>query len=304
VSATNWLDCLQRLVEQVPPPALPVRADGDWDEFARQNSFMPPTDYRALIRRYGAGCFGDWLRPIEPFDPSLPFIAAAGLECRQLRGFQREFPHFYPPWPIWPDAGGLLPWATTATGDHIGWRTDGNPDDWTILVWTRDGDDSREHRVGAVQFLLGLVERTLGDPAFRYEDADPTADDSRPRFSAAPSQAPTPPFVGSVLVRYAPLPARHPAFDSAVQAAFGLTEESPSSGLVLRSYGVVGADPGQLHHELSIEFELEAERQAKELALGIGEIIAVPIIEVLDLERSPVWPDVVGRPSTAPHSRQ
>lgn len=101
-------------------------------------------------------------------------------------------------------------------------------------------------------------------------------------------------------MRYATLPARHPAFDSAVQAAFGLTEESPSSGLVLRSYGVVGADPGQLHHELWIEFDLEAERQAKELALGIGEIIAVPIVEVLDLERSQVWPDVVGRPSAAP----
>ena len=62
----------------------------------------------------------------------------------------------------------------------------------------------------------------------------------------------------------------------------------------------IGLLSGQLHHELWIEFDLEAERGAKELALGIGEIVAVPIIEVLDLEHSPVWPDVVGRPSAAP----
>lgn len=283
MSATNWLDCLQRLVDQVPPPGFPVRADGDWDEFARQKLFVPPSDYRALVRRYGAGCFGDWLRLIEPFHPSLPFIAAAGLECRQLRGTQRQFPQFYPSWPIWPDAGGLLPWATTATGDHIGWRTAGDPDDWTILVWTRDGDDSCEHHVGALQFLLGLVERTLGDAAFVYEDADPTADESRPRFGAAPSLPPTPPFEGSALVRYDPSPARHPAFDTAVQAAFGLTADPPPPGLVLCSYGVVGTHPGQLHHEMWIEFDPEAERQAKELAIEIGKVIAVPIVEVLDL---------------------
>ena len=301
MSAPDWERGLERLVRQVPPPPVPVRADGDWEEFAKQNSFLPPADYRALVRRYGAGSFGDWLLLIEPFNPTFPFIAAAGVECRDLRGVQRQFPQFYPAWPIWPELGGLLPWATTATGDHIAWRTEGKPEDWTALLWTRDGDDSCEYRLGTVDFLLGLVERTLRDPPFDYGDADPSAEDSRPRFRAAPARPPMPPLLGSALVRYAPLLAHHPAFEHAVRAAFPPTTSTERPTIVLRSYGTEGTVPHQLNHVFQVGFDLEAEATVKKLALEIGQAIAAPIVEVFDAEHLPIWPELVGRPATAPH---
>jgi hypothetical protein len=299
MSSPEWQGELERLVSQVPPPQSPVRNDGDWAAFAKQNSFLPPTDYRALVRRYGAGIFGDWLLLIEPFHPTFPFIAAAARECQDLRGVQRQFADFYPAWPIWPDAGGLLPWARTGTGDHIGWRTAGDAEDWTVLLWTRDGDDSREFRLGTVPFLLGLVERSVGDPAFDYDDADPTAADSRPRFRPAPDQAPVPPLLGSALVRFAPLPARHPAFDNAVRAAFHPGAGAECGSIVLRSYGTEGTVPDQLNHQLQIGFDLTCEPTAKQLVLQIGRVIAAPIVEVFDAAHVPSWPDIVGRPGTA-----
>lgn len=300
MSSQDWAGSLERLGSQVPPPQSPVRADGDWAEFSRRNSFLPPSDYRALVRRYGAGTFGDWLLLIEPFHPTIPFIAAAARECQDLRGVQRQFPDFYPAWPIWPHPGGFLPWAMTGTGDHIGWRTEGDADDWTVLLWTRDGDDSREFRLRTVPFLLGLVERSVGDPAFDYDDADPTSADSRPRFRPAPDQAPVPPLLGSARVRFAPLPARHPAFEDAVRAAFQPPAGVEGGAIVLRSYGTEGAAPDPLHHELQIGFDPSFEPTAKQLALQIGRVIAAPIVEVFDAEHLPTWPDLVGHTPPAP----
>src|SRR5262245_26500584 len=73
----NWSEALDQLANRIPPPDRPVRADGDWEVFASRNGFEPPSDYRALIGRYGAGAFGGWLRLIEPFDPATSFVIAS-----------------------------------------------------------------------------------------------------------------------------------------------------------------------------------------------------------------------------------
>lgn len=156
---------LFKLIDLIPPPDSPMGGNGDWKRFVSANGFWPPEDYRMMIREYGVGTFADWLQLIEPFPQATPFLEVVGNECRVLRDARSKKPGAYPDWPIWPDPGGMLPWAKTATGDHIGWRTAGKPDAWTTLFWGSDGY-SKEFGVTTVDFLVGLVQRSLGDPTF------------------------------------------------------------------------------------------------------------------------------------------
>lgn len=151
---------LLRLGELVPAPDYPVGANGDWKRFWSVNGFTPPEDYRMMIREYGVGTFGGWLTLIEPFNERYTFRDKAEAECRAVyRNSQHQFP-----WPLWPDPGGFLPWATTVSGDHIGWLTRGMPTAWTTAFWGRGGRHAAEYPVGAVGFIVGLLERVLGDP--------------------------------------------------------------------------------------------------------------------------------------------
>lgn len=151
-----------RLSELIPSPDRPVGANGDWKRFTSVNGFPPPEDYRMLIREYGVGTFAGWIRLIEPFNHRVTFIELARAAARPLRGAA-----------LWPEPGGFLPWATTATGDLVGWRTTGRPDFWTTAFWAPGNGAPSEHAVGAIGFLLGLAEGSLGDPAMNGEWKNP-----------------------------------------------------------------------------------------------------------------------------------
>lgn len=157
---------LMRLESLVPAPADPVRSYGDWKRFTSLSGFPPPDDYRMLISKYGAGSFAGWIFLIEPFNPTWPFMTVVQAKCEELRSAQRRAPTTYPAWPIWPDPGGFLPWATTDGGDHIGWRTLGRPSQWTTLFWDRSGKGSTEYPVGTVDFLVNVFENSTDHAAF------------------------------------------------------------------------------------------------------------------------------------------
>ncbi|MEW6152408.1 MAG: SMI1/KNR4 family protein [Actinomycetota bacterium] len=145
-----------RLTDLVQPPDYPVRANGDWKRFTSVNGFPPPEDYRMLVREYGSGTFGGVISLIEPFDPSKSFMDLIEPRCRALRnGSGRS---------VWPEPGGFLPWGVVAGGGLVGWRTDGRPNDWPTVYWSDRGHGPVELPMGAVGFVVGVLERTL-DPA-------------------------------------------------------------------------------------------------------------------------------------------
>lgn len=140
---------LVRLGQLVPPPEWPVGGDGDWKRFWSVNGFRPPEDYTMLIREYGVGTFAGWLRLIEPFDHTQSFLTLAEAACRRLAGGAGH--------PLWPQPGGFLPWAVTAGGDQVGWRTVGRPDDWTVMYWDRAGNVT-DFETDATGFLVAVAE--------------------------------------------------------------------------------------------------------------------------------------------------
>jgi hypothetical protein len=149
---------IEDLVRLVPPPALPIDADGDWSAVEADLGLQLPADYQALVRRYGIGSFGDidlW----TPFDTHSDGVFDLVEHAHGLVDFHaalrevapEDFPH-----PLYPESGGLLEWASSPNGDSLCWLTGGRPDSWPVVGWNMRRGVHR-YEAGAVELLHGFL---------------------------------------------------------------------------------------------------------------------------------------------------
>jgi hypothetical protein len=320
------------LTALVVPPERPTRPPQiSWAEFERRNGFAAPTDYRLVLERYGVGGFGatelagGWLYLFDPFDPEQSLVEQSEWERRNIRGLQRQFPEQYPGWTAWPEADGLLPWATSIDGDLIGWWTAGTPDSWGTRFFARH-DEFEEFAFGMAEFTLRLLGGDLGAPGLdqRFESLDfgetlqffplsPEAlrpperprEDVTVRFAGLASTIDPASIPSSARVFQAKSPEEVQArsdeyrrrFAAATRPADDIVESwKPAAeqiGLQIRAFGASSAggdDP--LHHELSCSFELDVAPAAKRLVLELSNRLGVAIAEVRNLDHDRIWEDI------------
>lgn len=100
--------------------------------------------------------------------------------CEKLRQARQEWPWSLP-WPIYPEPGGLFPWAVTDNGGTLYWLTEGEPDGWPTLHDPHScvPEDWERHDLPFAELLLrtitgerGLFRAELGD---RFEYGRPDA---------------------------------------------------------------------------------------------------------------------------------
>lgn len=60
----------------------------------------------------------------------------------------------------YPNPGGLIPWSESLSGDVFYWCTAGEPDDWPVVVNSRNGEWWEFHG-GALAFLVGLFDHSI-----------------------------------------------------------------------------------------------------------------------------------------------
>lgn len=155
---TGPRDALARIVERVRPPVVAVDGRGDWTEAERALGTGLPEDYKQLVATYGRGDFWGALCLCTPFGDDNPVPLAADL--RDDYGPLREFsPESYP-YPLFPEPRGLLAWAVTESSAHVCWLTEGPPEFWPVVIWSRD-DDHERFDCGAGAFLDGLTSRRI-----------------------------------------------------------------------------------------------------------------------------------------------
>jgi hypothetical protein len=75
------------------------------------------------------------------------------------------------PYPLFPEAGGLLPVAITDNGDTIHWLTNGPPDEWTIVVQDSRAPECEAYDMAFTDFLArwiaGLISSDILGPLGR-----------------------------------------------------------------------------------------------------------------------------------------
>jgi hypothetical protein len=131
------------LIERWPPPSH-RRYTGEllgFDGVERDLVLTLPTAYKQLTHAYGLGVwfetifvlnpFMAWLNDLEPW-MSVRGYAGGPSWCNGLRASREKYPDQIRS-PIYPESGGLFPWAFLQDGGVLYWLTQGPPEHWKTL---------------------------------------------------------------------------------------------------------------------------------------------------------------------------
>jgi hypothetical protein len=164
------------LPERDPPPARI-----DWEAVVGRLGTALPADYRDLCERWGRVRVDRWLTVEAPADDDESGLVGL-VRWSSARGRDlRDDGHW--DGALWPEPGGLLPWGFTEEGTSLFWRTDGEPDAWTVVT-RRDDEDAGDWTAtthtgqGTVAFLARELAQTHRPLPLRLEPLD----DDRPRW--------------------------------------------------------------------------------------------------------------------------
>jgi hypothetical protein len=136
-----------------PAPPEPV----DWTEVERSVGHVYPTEFKQIADALSPGTFQTFLTLLHPAGFGRPQAYA-----KEVRGYadllrsdagERGFPH-----PIYPDTGGILPFAVIGFDWVIGWLTDGeDPDRWPVILCESHLGSWHVYPMSTSEFLLAAV---------------------------------------------------------------------------------------------------------------------------------------------------
>ncbi len=175
---------LVELLAAVPPPATPKHNGSEAVKaLTTAGLVLPlPGDLVAFAARYGSGMFSDTLIIHNPFDPDYTSQVEEVSRCyRELKQAEGDA---VIPYRVYPDRPGLLLCGSEVNGGMIFWLTEGEPDQWPLVLMTCDFQFERRDesltsflaqvfsgRTGCVLWDLRWVQANLVGAAF-HGDSD------------------------------------------------------------------------------------------------------------------------------------
>jgi hypothetical protein len=170
------------LLAVVPAPQAPVDAGPAkrWSALKKSARIAFPDDYREFGLRYGSGYFDDPGRLLvfvsNPFGPDyLRELEQCCDELRKDRCDLRKKRRI--PYGVFPHRPGWLPWGTDMDGSLLCWLTEGEPDQWPIILLSAERSSFQQLQLPMTTFLAHAFTRQIrtilwNDPAF-FTGPDP-----------------------------------------------------------------------------------------------------------------------------------
>ena len=152
---------IDELLRVIPPPA-PLTEPGDpvrWEKLQEQLGTQLPRDYGDFGMLYGSGTFAVGLRVWNPFGAG--FLTGLATRCRGLREERGLLGRRGVAYGVFPDQPGWLPFGDDELGSLLCWVTEGEPDDWPILLMDRNRRSFQQARLPLAAFLARLSEGRL-----------------------------------------------------------------------------------------------------------------------------------------------
>jgi hypothetical protein len=128
---------VEELLEAMPPPASPIhvgKRDG-WPKLVRKLGLALPTDWRDFALAYGSGYFGDRITVLNPLGPG--FGKVFGKYCTSVDLIKDVIGM---PYEVYPRNPGLLIWGSDDNGNKLFWLTEGESDQWPLVLRTPEGE--------------------------------------------------------------------------------------------------------------------------------------------------------------------
>ncbi len=182
------LPVLKAIAELLTPPTSPSGLELAWDAVEREIGLALPEDYKAFIDLYGTGQISSadgWAVIWNFRDSSL-----SGPSLSQWLNGPNCLPEFYRqvvngsewpcPYPIYPDPGGLLPFANIIDVDSLNWLTVGPAERWNVVHYACDeqefprleGDSFSRCLLKILRQEYSYPERPSLEPPFEFTELD------------------------------------------------------------------------------------------------------------------------------------
>lgn len=124
-----------------------------WDELFTDLGLRLPNDYVAFIERYGSCDFARWLTVADLRRLTREQCAYVPEWMDYYRDLREDSPEDFT-LAMWPEPGGFFRWGSTIDGDAMGWMTEGEPEQWPVMVITH-GDDEELLQESMTEWLAG-----------------------------------------------------------------------------------------------------------------------------------------------------
>jgi len=154
---------IETLIKAVPPPVRPFEAfHGPWEPIEAALGIALPADYKDLVRLYGRGYWFEFLGIDVPraSNRHVRLESKVPAVCDSFEGLEDL------PYPMWPDAGGLLPFGSTDNGDYLLWLPRSSPQAWGVVVWDRGFQAFEAFDCDMTDFLAGLATGDVAPKEF------------------------------------------------------------------------------------------------------------------------------------------
>jgi hypothetical protein len=159
---------LKKLVALCPPPHYRYHTGNmiGFEPIERELGLTLPPSYKGLVNTYGQGIWFDtlhvlnpfyaWLNNEEPWYCRTRGYAGGSAWCEGLKESRKQFPRFFL-YPIYPEPGGIFPWAFGSEGT-LYWLTEGPVQKWPTLFGDQASQENWErYDLSATQLLWALA---------------------------------------------------------------------------------------------------------------------------------------------------
>lgn len=166
---------VEKLVALAPPPETPslTPRSGDWNRIERKINISFPDDYKQLLKAYGHGQWQGFWYLLNPrvhdeehwCSAEDDTIGSTDLQVlRAVRAAEQEDDPTKPQLPIFPEEGGLLPWAYTDNGGVFCWLTAGGRSTWPTIYYDQNPWSTHETQrldLSCSEIVYGVVSGEL-----------------------------------------------------------------------------------------------------------------------------------------------
>jgi len=130
----------------------------EWEIVENKIGIQLPFEYKQFIETYGAGGIDNFLWFLNPFinEENIGlFIKYPIINNSYLISKQKSpdlFQHV-----VYPEKGGLFPFSYTDNGDTLFFLTEGEPDNWPIIIYDARSPDYFQYTNSFIQFFYQLI---------------------------------------------------------------------------------------------------------------------------------------------------
>lgn len=149
-----------KLTKIVPPPKAPFESGSakEWTQLQKKLGTKLPDDFKEYGKKYGSGSFGYSVHVYQPF--SQEFLEMVNFHSCNLEAFKVGEGADYVPYEVFPPKSGLLVWGGDSNGNELYWKTVGEPNEWSIVVRSRD-NEYQEFPGPFTEFLADALTRKI-----------------------------------------------------------------------------------------------------------------------------------------------